>query len=120
MQCFHDYRFCPKISEEWAIDLNLSAPPPTKIWLPRLCGHIYIGETGRRLGDRFREHFSDIRNKRIEKSEVAKHFNLVGHNTENVNIVGLLHCSNTFQRKQCEAKLISKLGTLVPFVMNKE
>ena len=28
MQCFHDYRFCPKISEEWAIDLNLSAPPP--------------------------------------------------------------------------------------------
>ena len=37
MQCFHDYRFCPKISEEWAIDLNLSAPPPTKIWLRRLC-----------------------------------------------------------------------------------
>ena len=29
MQCFHDYRrFCPKVSEEWAIDLNLSAPPP--------------------------------------------------------------------------------------------
>ena len=28
MQCFHDYRrFCPKVSEEWAIDLNLSAPP---------------------------------------------------------------------------------------------
>ena len=33
MQCFHDYRFCPKMSEEWAIDLYLSAngnlaPPP--------------------------------------------------------------------------------------------
>ena len=27
MQCFHDYRmFCPKMSEEWAIDLYLSAP----------------------------------------------------------------------------------------------
>ena len=31
MQCFHDYRrFCPKVSEEWAIDLNLSAPPPQR------------------------------------------------------------------------------------------
>ena len=58
--------------------------------------------------------------KRIERSDVAKHFNLVGHNTENVDIVGLLHCSNTFQRKQCETKLISKLGTLVPFGMNKD
>ena len=84
------------------------------------CGHLYIGETGRRLGDRFREHLGDIRNKRIERSDVAKHFNLVGHNTENVNIVGLLHCSNTFQRKQCETKLISKFGTLVPFGMNKD
>ena len=28
MQCFHDYRrFCPKASEEWAIDFYLSAPP---------------------------------------------------------------------------------------------
>ena len=27
MRCFHDYRrFCPKMSEEWAIDLYLSAP----------------------------------------------------------------------------------------------
>ena len=41
------------------------------------CGHLYIGETGRRLGDRFREHLSDIRNKRIERSDVAKHFNLI-------------------------------------------
>ena len=27
MQCFHDYRrFCPKMSEEWAIDFYLSVP----------------------------------------------------------------------------------------------
>ena len=31
MQCFHDYRrFCPKASEEWAIDLYLSPPPPNE------------------------------------------------------------------------------------------
>ena len=41
-------------------------------------------------------------------------------NTENVNIEGLLHFSNTFQRIQCETKLISKLGILVPFGMNKD
>ena len=45
-----------------------------------LCNKLYIRETGRRLGDRFREHLLDIRNnsKDITKP-VARHFNLPGH-----------------------------------------
>ena len=57
------------------------------------CDVLYIGETGRRLGDRFREHLYDIKHKRIEKSEVAKlrHFNSAQHicDDANVNIVTL-------------------------------
>ena len=42
MQCFRDYKsFCPKVSEEWAIDLN-----PTKIWLRRLWETKYAFSTG--------------------------------------------------------------------------
>ena len=38
---------------------------------------LYNGETGRRLGDRFREHLRDVeRNDKDAFKPVAKHFNL--------------------------------------------
>ena len=84
------------------------------------CNIYYVGETGRRLGDRFREHLSDIKNKRVAKSDVAKHFNLNSHSIENVNVCGLLYCNNTTERKQKEMNLIRNLGTLKPLGLNKE
>ena len=43
-----------------------------------LCKKIYIGETGRRLGDRFREHLRDVeRNDKDASKPVARHFNLL-------------------------------------------
>ena len=80
----------------------------------------YIGETGRRLGDRFREHLNDIKHKRIEKSEIARHFNSAQHTCDDANVVGLLHCKNIINRKQYEKNIINKLGTLVPLGMNKD
>ena len=45
-----------------------------------LCKKIYIGETGRRLGDRFREHLRDVeRNDKDASKPVARHFNLPNH-----------------------------------------
>ena len=42
-----------------------------------LCKKIYIGETGRRLGDRFREHLRDVEiNDKDASKPVARHFNL--------------------------------------------
>ena len=45
-----------------------------------LCKKLYIGETGRRLGDRFREHPRDVEKDDKDASKpVARHFNLLKH-----------------------------------------
>ena len=42
-----------------------------------LCNKLYIGETGRRLGDQFREHLRDVeKNDKDASKPVARHFNL--------------------------------------------
>ena len=56
------------------------------------CDVLYIGETGRRLGDKFREHLYDIEHKR-------RHFNSAQHTCDDANVVGLLHCKNIINRK---------------------
>ena len=40
------------------------------------CGVLYFAETGRRLGDRFREHLNDIKDKHIEKSDISALLNI--------------------------------------------
>ena len=66
-----------------------------------LCKKIYIGETGRRLVDRFREHLRDTEQNNTEASKpVARHFNLSNHSHHNMTICGLsLHHRNTESRK---------------------
>ena len=45
-----------------------------------LCNKLYIGETGRRLGHRFREHLRDVeKNDKDASKPVARHFNLHNH-----------------------------------------
>ena len=45
-----------------------------------LCKTLYIGETGRRRGDRFREHLRDLEKDHQNASKpVAWHFNLTNH-----------------------------------------
>ena len=59
-----------------------------------LCKKIYIGETGRRLADRFRKHLQDEEN-----------FNLHNHSHHNMTICGLsLHHGKTESRKYREEK----------------
>ena len=54
-----------------------------------LCKKLYIGETGRRLGDRFRF----LRDVEIDDKDaskpVAQHFNLPNHSKEHMSICGL-------------------------------
>ena len=55
-----------------------------------LCKKLYIGETGRRLGDRFREHLRDVEKDDKDASKpVARHFNLPNHSKEHMSICGL-------------------------------
>ena len=45
-----------------------------------LCKKLYIGKTGRRLGDRFREHLHDVEKDDKDASKpVTRHFNLPNH-----------------------------------------
>ena len=48
----------------------------------RACTLVYIGETGRRLGDRFCEHLRSVKKK--TDLPVAKHFCSPGHTTEDM------------------------------------
>ena len=64
-----------------------------------LCNKLYIGETGRRLGDGFREHLCDVeKNDKDASKPVARHFNLPNHSKKHMAICGLsLHLQYSSQ-----------------------
>ena len=72
-----------------------------------LCKKLYIGETGRRLGDRFREHLRDVeKDDKNASKPVARHFNLPNHSMQHMTVYGLsLHQGNTEGRKTVEQKI---------------
>ena len=59
----------------------------------------YIGETGRRLGDRFREHLRSVRGNM--DLPVAKHFSSAGHDAADmlVSVICAGFAGNTLQRR---------------------
>ena len=86
-----------------------------------LCKKLYIGETGRRLGDRFREHLRDVeKDDKNASKPVARHFNLPNHSMQHMTVCGLsLHQGNTESRKTLEQKFIFQIGTLNPDGINE-
>ena len=86
-----------------------------------LCKKLYIGETGRQLGDRFREHLRDVeKDDRDASKPVARHFNLPNHSKEHMSICGLsLHQGTTDSRKNLEQKFTFQIGTLNPHGINE-
>ena len=82
---------------------------------------IYIGETGRRLGDRFREHLRDVEKDDQNASKpVSRHFNLPNHSKQHMVVCGLsLHQGSTESRKTLEQKFIFQIGTLNPNGINE-
>ena len=85
------------------------------------CGLLYIGETSQLLGTRFRQHVGDVTRKRCDKSDVATHFNnCCAGDINQMSIRGLIYVQDATQRKVQEAKLIKRLGTLLPFGMDRE
>ena len=80
------------------------------------CKKLYIGETGRRLGDRFREHLRDVeRNDKDTFKPVARYFNLPNHSKQHMAICGFsLHLGSSESRKTIEQKFIFQMGILNP------
>ena len=87
------------------------------------CNKLYIGETGRRLGDRFREHLRDVErnDKDVDASKpVARHFNLPNHSKQHMAVCGLsLHLGISESCKTLEQKFIFQIGTLNPHGINE-
>ena len=86
------------------------------------CYKLYIGETGRRLSDRFGEHLRSVEsfkhNLRYQGGgfPVAEHFNLPEHNHVHdmrVSVVRQVK-GGTATRQREERRLIFQLGTLAP------
>ena len=84
----------------------------------RRCSVLYIGETGKRLRERFSEHLRSIRN-HSPGFPVAEHFNSASHSLDDITVCGLKQCSggNT-SRKQQEMRLIFEIGSLRPSGLN--
>ena len=85
------------------------------------CNKLYIGETGRRLGDRFREHLRDMeRNDKDASKPVAGHLNLPNHSKQHMAVCGLsLHQGSSESHKTLEQKFIFQIGTLNPHGINE-
>ena len=80
-------------------------------------GVLYIGETERRLADRFREHRRDIVIRDLSKP-VPQHFIGSDHTMDDVFVTGLVHVHNQRERRTLEERTIFRLGTLQPHGMN--
>ena len=81
------------------------------------CEKIYIGETKRRLADRFIEHLRSIKIN-FPGLPVGAHFNSSEHSIFNANISVVSSCVNDTYRMTEEERLIYNLGTLEQRGMN--
>ena len=81
---------------------------------------VYIGETGRRLADRFREHRLDVLHKK-NYLPVAQHFNSPGHSLEDVRVAVLKSgLAKKDVRQREEMRRIFKFQTLAPRGINRD
>ena len=81
---------------------------------------VYIGETGRRLADRFRKHRRDIINGRNDLP-VPAHFNQPNHTLEDIKVAVLkAGLANQEHRKKQEMRLIFKYGTVGSRGLNQD
>ena len=83
-----------------------------------LCKKLYIGETGRRLGDQFREHLNDVEkdNKNTSKP-VASHLNLPNYSKQHMAVCSLSQHQGS--RETLEQKFIFQIGTVNPHSINE-
>ena len=78
---------------------------------------LYIGETYRRLGDRFAEHIRSVR--KGEDCPVGRHFRQLDHHISDMHVTALMETSmGEKQRQSLEQRIIKFLGSSHPFGMN--
>ena len=87
--------------------------------LCRKCpGVVYIGETGRRLGDRFREHRLDVMKVALP---VPAHFAGMDHQLEDMQVAVIkAGLPEQDKRRRKEMSFIHNFGTLAPWGLNQK
>ena len=75
---------------------------------PCSCGDAYIGETGRSIEIRLKEHSADLRHERIKNSAIAEHSHKTKHHISLENSIVLAIVPNYYRRKVREAIEIEK------------
>ena len=84
------------------------------------CCKLYIGETGRRLSDRFAEHLRSVRDNDVDKP-VARHFNAVNHSISDIKVCAISPISGgNDSRKRHKKRLIFKNGTFIPMGLTND
>ena len=107
----------PTVAWTWTAPLTAYLKSVIYAILCTKCSSIYIGKTGRCLGDRIREHLHHVR-VGTDSNDIAVHFNSDGHD---INDLSVLVIKSVFDisKRLAESKLI-RLGTLHPLGLNRE
>ena len=79
------------------------------------CNKVYVGQTGRRINTRLKEHTADIKYKR-DRSAIAQHYNETGHEIFMKDAIPIANISNYRERIIREAIEIRKH----PYNINRE
>jgi len=81
------------------------------------CKLVYIGETEKKLHERFRRHLNNLKQDKCN-GQVVEHFTSV-HSKEDMQVTVLEYApKNKHERQELEASLIAKLGTRIPYGLN--
>ena len=114
-------RTCPFIHKIEKISGPKQSIKITDHFTCALCKKLYIGETGRWLGDRFCEHLPDLEKDNKNKSKpVTRHLNLPNHSKQHMAVYGLsLHQGSKESRKTQKKIFFLKSTLLVLTVSTK-
>ena len=90
----------------------------------QVCGQIYIGETGRALCERFRQHRREVINELDKPSNnnkfkpVTQHFTSNGHTEHDMLVGAICHVSSKKDRFTREQQIIAQVGAYRGEAMN--
>ena len=134
-------RYCPKLDKsgtilshfsqrEYVTKTNVTCKSNNLIYCISCteCNKQYVGQTKRRLMDRFQGHFWCIQSKTTDNNDVAKHFNQPGHDgiqNVKIHILDFIHIhpstnakESAYIRDHIEMNWIHRLHTQQPLGMN--
>ena len=134
-------RYCPKLDKsgkiqshftkrEYVTKKNVSCKSNNLIYCItcKKCNKQYVGQTKRRLMERFQGHFWCIKSKKTDNNDVAKHFNLPNHSgidDVKIHILDFINIHPTTDEKESayirdhiEMNWIHRLHTQHPLGMN--